>query len=218
MCGIYMGDRLAFLYQRSQDVIHPLDAFRRLIDPFPAGGQKLPVAVICIFGRIELFIHSAVHSFSAAVAYIGSLVQSLTLLRSIFFADITASERAALPAGQVAIHIAAGMFEHTSEMYICISLAGDVSVTIELFYLCVSANLLGYCCRILLDLSADLSKRKAVVKTFFYLDAVRQSQMFLITFVLSHASSLSAQARRSASCVVYRIKKHRIQELLLLRD
>ena len=125
MRGIYMGYRLAFLHQRSQDVIHPLDAFRRLVDPFPAGGKKLPITVICIFGRIELLIHSAVHSFSAAVAYIGCLVQSLTLLRPIFFADITASERTALPAGQVAIHIAAGMFERTSGMYICISLAGE---------------------------------------------------------------------------------------------
>lgn len=212
-----MGYRLAFLHQRSQDVIHPLDAFRRLVDPFPAGGKKLPITVICIFGRIELLIHSAVHSFSAAVAYIGCLVQSLTLLRPIFFADITASERTALPAGQVAIHIAAGMFERTSGMYICISLAGDVPVTIELFYFCVSANLLGYCCRILMDLPADLSKRKASIQAFFYQDTVRQSQMFLITFIWSHTSSLSAQVRRSAACVVYRVERQKMKGLLILR-
>ena len=212
-----MSDRLAFLYQRSQDVIHPLDAFRRLVDPFPAGGQKFPVTVICIFGRIKLLIHSAVHSLSTAVAYIGSLVQSLTLLRPIFFADITASERTTLPAGQVAVHIATGMFEHTSGMYISISLAGDISVTIELFYLCVSANLLGYCCRILMDLPADLSKRKASIQAFFYQDTVRQSQMFLITFIWSHTSSLSAQVRRSAACVVYRVERQKMKDLLILR-
>jgi hypothetical protein len=94
------------------------------------------------------------------------------LLRSIFFADITASERTALPAGQVAIHIAAGMFERTSGMYICISLAGDISVTIELFYFCVSANLLGYCCRILMDLPADLGKGKFAAEPFLDRDTV----------------------------------------------
>ena len=69
-----MGDRLAFLYQRSQDVIHPLDAFRRLIDPFPAGGQKLPVAVICIFGGVYFLVHPAVDTLAAAIADIGSFI------------------------------------------------------------------------------------------------------------------------------------------------
>ena len=99
-------------------------------------------------------------------------------------------------------------------MYVCISLAGDVSVTIELFYLCVSANLLGYCCRILVDLSADLSKRKTSIQAFFYLDTVRQGQMFLIAFILSHTSSLSAQARRSAACVVYRVERQKMKDLI----
>ena len=57
-----------------------------------------------------------------------------------------------------------------------------------------------------MDLSADFSKRKAAVKAFLNPDTVRQRQVFLITFRLSHATSLSAQARQSATCAVYRSK------------
>lgn len=169
-----MGDRLAFLYQRSQYVIHPLDAFWCLVNSFPAGGQKFPVAVIRIFGGIELLIHLAVHTLTAAVTYIRSFIQTSALLGAVFFTDITASERTAHPAGHIAVHISAGMFEHTSGVYVRISLTWNVSITIEFFNLCMFTNLLGYRCRVFMDLPTDFSKRKAIVKTFLDPDTVRQ--------------------------------------------
>ena len=57
-----------------------------------------------------------------------------------------------------------------------------------------------------MDLPADLEKRKVTVKAFLDRDTIRQSQVFLVTFVSGHAASLSAQARRSATSTVYKRK------------
>lgn len=124
----------------------------------------------------------------------------------IVFADITALERTALPAGDIAVFITADMPACTSGMNILICLARDTSIAIEFFYLCVLPDLLGYCRWILMDLPADLEERKVTVKTFLDRDTVRQGQVFIITFGSSHTASLSAQARRSATSTVYKKK------------
>ena len=112
----------------------------------------------------------------------------------------------AMPADEIAIFIAADMPACTPGMNILICLARDTSIATEFFYLCVLPDLLGYCRWILMNLPADLKKRKVTVKAFLDRDTIRQSQVFLVTFVSGHAASLSAQARRSATSTVYKRK------------
>ena len=112
----------------------------------------------------------------------------------------------AMPADEIAIFIAADMPACTPGMNILICLARDTSIATEFFYLCVLPDLLGYCRWILMNLPADLKKRKVTVKAFLDRDTIRQSQVLLVTFVSGHAASLSAQARRSATSTVYKRK------------
>jgi hypothetical protein len=64
------------------------------------------------------------------------------------------------------------MLPGTPGMDIFICLTRDISITAILFYLCVFPNLLGYCCRILMDLPADLGKGKFAAEPFLDRDTV----------------------------------------------
>ena len=110
----------------------------------------------------------------------------------------------AMPADEIAVFITADVSACTSGMNILICLARDTSIATEFFYLCVFPDFLGYCRWILMDLPADLEKRKVTVKAFLDRDTIRQSQVFLISFGSSHSASLPAQARRSATRTVYK--------------
>ncbi len=142
MRRVNVGDGLPLLYQWCQDVIDPLDAFRRLIDSFPAGYQELPIAIIRVLRRINLLIHPAIQLFSAAIAYIRCLLQLCALLRFVFLADVAASVGTAYPAGKVTVLIATDMLDHAPRMDIGIRLAGNGPIAVELFYFCSLPNLL----------------------------------------------------------------------------
>lgn len=64
------------------------------------------------------------------------------------------------------------MLPGTPGMDIFICLTRDISITAILFYPCVFPNLLGYCCRILMDLPADLGKGKVAAEPFLDRDTV----------------------------------------------
>ena len=136
------GVRMSLIRWMLSGVCDPLDAFRRLIDPFPAGYQELPIAIIRVLRRINLLIHPAVQLFSAAIAYIRRLLQLCALLRFVFLAGVAASVSTAYSAGKVTVLIATDMLDHAPRMDIGIRLAGNGPIAVELFYFCSLPNLL----------------------------------------------------------------------------
>ena len=105
-----------------------MDAFRCLIDSFPAGYQLFTVTVFCILGRIDLFVHHAVDFLPAAVAYIRRFIKPFAQLRLVFLTDIAASVLPAHPANIVTLLIAADVFQAAGGMFVRIRLTGNVSV------------------------------------------------------------------------------------------
>ena len=137
-----MGEGLAVFDKRSYDIIHPLDALRSLIDPFPAGGQEFPVTVICKLGRIDLFVHLAAGTFTTSVTDIRGFLQPAALLGTVLTADITAFIFPAHTTGEITVHIAAGMLEYAPGMDVLVGLAWDPAITIELLHFGMSADFL----------------------------------------------------------------------------
>jgi hypothetical protein len=142
VCCIDMGKGLPVFNKRSYDIIHPLDALRSLVDPFPAGRQEFSIAVICKLGRIDLFIHLAATAFTTSVADIRGFLQPAALLRTVLTADITAFIFPAHTTGEITVHIAASMLKHTSGMDALIGLAWDSAITIELLHFGMPADFL----------------------------------------------------------------------------
>lgn len=131
---IDMGKGLSVLHQWCDDVIHPLDTLRSLVDPFPAGYQEFPVTVIRVFGGIDLFVHPAVDPFATAVTDIRGFFELCTLLRLVFFAYFTAPVFPAGPTRDIAFFVPAYMPQGTSGMDIGICLTGDTAIPAEFLY------------------------------------------------------------------------------------
>ena len=87
------------------------------------------------------------------------------------------------------------MFDAAWGVFILIGLTWDVGKALVLFYFGVFSYLFGDRCGIFMDNSGDCSKGITVVQSFFYVNAVGQSQMFLITFLSIQWSSLSGTGK-----------------------